>query len=170
MLWTISIAMIAACVGGAWRFAFGHTWTPAAPAVPNFLQKHARTILHAIAALASAGLVYAQGGPLLAICFAAALTPAYFAIGNSSVIAGPYSPGGWAYARPMLLKYVAPALLANGVLWFLDYHTAIGVAGAIAALGYFAFWKFDLHGLDPWNEKAEALSGAAWFGALATVF
>lgn len=78
---------------------------------------------------------------------------------------GPTDPA-WPYARALLLKYQAPAIAANLALWLLDYHAGIALAGSVAALGYFAFWKPDLNGLDAWNEKAEALSGAAWFGLL----
>jgi hypothetical protein len=158
------IIINAALFGGVWRYAFGHAWGDG-----NFLTKHARSILEVVGAALAALIIWGRGGDIADMAAGALCTLGYFVIGNGTVLRGPTDPA-WPYARALILKYLCPALLANGVLWFLDYHTAIGVAGAIAALGYFAFWKPDLHGLDPWNEKAEALSGAAWFGALATVF
>jgi hypothetical protein len=163
------VAINALLIGGAWRYCFGHAWVKPGEQPDNLLQAHARIILETIGAALAALIIWANGGDIADMAAAALCTVAYFAIGNGTVLRGPTDPA-WPYARALILKYLCPAILANIGLWFLDYHTAIAAAGAIAALGYFAFWKPDLHGLDAWNEKAEALSGAAWFCALAMHF
>jgi hypothetical protein len=160
---------LALVFGGLWRLALGHDWsTPLwkIPAAPDWFRQRARSSIMVLGAAGAALIMWFSGGLLLAIGAAAILTPVYFAIGNGRVLRGPSDPA-WPYARALILKYFAPAILANLVLLFLGYPTAIFAAGMIAALGYFGFWRPDPHGTDPWNEKAEALSGAAWFGFLA---
>ncbi len=159
------ISVIATMFGAAWRFAFGHDWKGSDDS-PPFYARHARTMLHAVGAAFAALVMTGEGARWEAVILAAILTPAYFAIGNGSIIAGPDHPGGWAYARPMLLKYVAPAILAFVLLAGFGYLSGVVVAGPISALAYWLFYEPFKVGADPWNVKSEAASGAAWFGAL----
>ena len=163
------IVAIAAVAGGVWRFAFGHNWSPVPPATPDWIEKHARVCLTVLGVAFAALIIFINGASYFSVAAGAAFTGGYFAIGNGTVLRGPTDPA-WPYARALILKYLCPALLANLVMWFLGYQTAIGAAGAVAALGYFGFWRPDPHGTDPWNQYAEALSGAAWFGLLALTF
>jgi hypothetical protein len=163
------IILNAALFGGAWRYAFGHAWVMPGEQPSGFFQAHARVIFETLGAALAALIIWGRGGDIADMAAGALCTLGYFVIGNGTVLRGPSDPA-WPYARALILKYLCPAVGANIILWPLGYHTAISSAGCFAALGYFAFWKPDLHGTDPWNEKAEALSGAVWFAALAAVF
>jgi hypothetical protein len=151
--------------GGLWRFAFGHDWKPDL-GPNNFFAKHARVILTIIGVAAAAGIAAYNDTGWKAPLIAAVGTGLYFSIGNGTVIRGPTDPI-WPYLRALAMKYVLPALVVDIALWAVGYHTIIQIAGFIAAAGYWMFWEPFDPDKSPWNWKAEFVSGAAWFGALA---
>jgi len=145
------IPAIALIFGAAWRMCLGG-WAHLR-----------RSYILVVGAVAAAAILYLNTSDLILTACAAALTIGYFTIGNGSVLRG--DDPAWPYVRAFLTKFIAPAILANGVLCLLGYPNFLALAGMIASLGYYVTWK--IQKLDPWNRYAEAIMGASWFVFLA---